>query len=294
MPWLSITLQTAGEHAEALSDALVEAGALSVALEDAAAAGAAPEPGTDWVAEPRWARTRLVALAQDGADAAALVARAAASCGIRTPDFEAVRLEDEDWVRRVQSQFGPIRAGERLWVVPSWCDAPDPAALAVRLDPGLAFGTGGHPSTRLVLQWLERTVRGGERLLDYGCGSGVLAIAALLLGARQALAVDTDARALEVAQANARANGVALAAAAPEALTPADAGFDLVVANILAGTLIALAPELAARTRPTGRLALSGILRAQAAEVIAAYAPHFDLAVHADEDGWALVAGVRR
>lgn len=293
MPWLSITLETAGEHAEALSDALVEAGALSVALEDAAVR-TSQQPAADWVAAPCWPRTRLVALAQDGADAAALIARAAASCGIQAPDFEAARLEDEDWVRRVQSQFGPIRAGDRLWVVPSWCDAPDPSAVNVRLDPGLAFGTGSHPSTGLVLRWLERTVRGGERLLDYGCGSGVLAIAALRLGARDALAVDIDPRALEVARTNARANGVALATAAPGALTSADAGFDLVVANILAGTLIALAPELAARTRTGGHVALSGILQAQAAEVIAAYAAHFDLAVQQEEGGWALVAGARR
>jgi ribosomal protein L11 methyltransferase len=293
MPWLSITLETGGEHAEALSEALVEAGALSVALEDAAA-GTVPQAGADWGAAPRWARTRLVALAEAGADAAALVMQAAASCGLRAPDFEAARLDDEDWILRVQSQFGPMRAGDRLWVVPSWCDAPDAAAVNVRLDPGLAFGTGGHPSTRLVLRWLERTVRGGERLLDYGCGSGVLAIAALLLGAREALAVDVDPRALEVAQANARANGVALAAAVPEALAPAHAAFDLVVANILAGTLVALAPELAARAGPGARIALSGILRAQAAEVIAAYAAHFDLAVLDEEEGWALVAGARR
>lgn len=292
MPWLTITLETAGEHAEALSDALVEAGALSVAVEEAAPAGPAQE--ADGVGAPRWAWTRLVALADPAADAATLVARAAARCGVRTPAFEAAPLQDEDWVRRVQSQFGPIRAGERLWVVPSWCEAPDPSAVNVRLDPGLAFGTGSHPSTRLVLRWLERTVRGGERLLDYGCGSGVLAIAALLLGAREARAVDIDPRALAVAQANARANGVALVAAAPQTLAPADAGFDLLVANILAGTLATLAPEFAARTRSGGRIALSGVLRAQATEVIAAYAPQFDLAVCEEEDGWVLVAGARR
>ncbi|MCX7961387.1 MAG: 50S ribosomal protein L11 methyltransferase [Burkholderiales bacterium] len=291
MAWLSITLETEGEQAEALSDALLEAGALAVELQEAA--GAAPAQGEAPEA-PRWPRVRLVALAGPQADPGALVAQAAASCGMAAPEFRASSLADEDWVRRSQAQFGPVRAGRRLWVVPSWCTPPDPGAVNVRLDPGLAFGTGGHPSTRLVLAWLEDTVRGGERLLDYGCGSGVLAIAGLLLGAREALAVDVDSRALDVARANAAANGVRLAVAAPEALDPTHAGYDVVVANILAATLVALEPEIATRAAPGARIALSGILDAQAADVIAAYATRFDLAVAAREDGWALVAGRRR
>lgn len=293
MPWLSITLKAEGGRAEALSDALLEAGALAVVLEDAAP-GEVPKDGSDWNEPPSWSCTRLTALAEAGADACDLVARAAAGCGIEAPAFATARVEDEDWVRRSQSQFGPIRAGERLWVVPSWSAAPDPGAVNLRLDPGLAFGTGSHPSTRLVLRWLERSVRGGERLLDYGCGSGVLAIAALRLGVREALAVDIDPRALEAAQANARANGVALATALPEALAPEHTGYDLVVANILAATLAALAPALAARARPGGRIALSGILREQVPELIAACGRYFDLALADAEEGWALVAGVRR
>jgi len=294
VPWLSITLETEGERAQALADALAEAGALAVALEDAAPGSAAAERGAQPIAPGAWPRTRLVALAEAGADARALVAHASARCGIAAPEIATARLEDEDWVRCAQAQFGPQQVGRRLWVVPSWCEAPDPRALNLRIDPGLAFGTGEHPSTRLVLAWLEANVEGGERLLDYGCGSGVLAIAALRLGARAAVAVDVDPAALAVAAANARANGVALQTVAPQALAAGHPPFDLVVANILAGTLVALAAELAARTRPGGRIALSGILAAQAQEVIPAYTPHFDCALCASEEDWVLVAGRRR
>jgi ribosomal protein L11 methyltransferase len=159
-------------------------------------------------------------------------------------------------------------------------------------NPGLAFGTGSHPSTRLALAFLEAQLRGGERVLDYGCGSGILAIAAAKLGAREVHAVDLDARALEVAAANARRNAVVLRVAAPARL-PAGT-YDVLVANILANPLIALEPELAARTRPGGRIALSGILAAQAAEVLAAYGADFDCAPSAFEEGWVLVQGLRR
>lgn len=299
MPWLSITLDLDGTRAEAVSEALVEAGALSVSMEDAEAGGAGEdaqfgEPGSS---PPRpWHRTRLVALADPEADAAALVGRAARDCGIEPPAFRLDRVEDDDWVRRTQAQFAPIRCGARIWIVPSWREAPDPGALNVRLDPGLAFGTGSHPTTRLVLAWLERTVPEARavppRVLDYGCGSGILALAAALLGAREVAATDLDPLALEATRSNARANGIALEVAAPEAISGGT--FDIVVANILANPLIVLEPVLAARTRQGGRLALSGILAAQAAEVVAAYAGDFDCGVTAEEDGWVLVEGRRR
>jgi ribosomal protein L11 methyltransferase len=276
--WLRITLELEQALAEAVSEALIEEGAQSVALEDAA---------------PGERRSRLEALAALDADPGALVAAAARACGLaRVPEFRVARLEDEDWVRRAQAQFAPIRIAERLWIVPSWHPGPEPGASVVRLDPGLAFGTGSHASTRLVLAWLARSLRGGERVLDYGCGSGILAIAAAKLGAREACAVDLDPRALEAAAANARANGVALRAAAPEELPAGD--YDVVVANILAAPLIVLQPLLAARVRPGGAIALSGILEAQAPEVVAAYARDFEAAVAAAEEGWALIAGRRR
>jgi ribosomal protein L11 methyltransferase len=272
--WLSITFELDPLQAETLADALLEAGAESVAL------------------DPAGPRMRLTALSGADADPAALLARAAGAAGMAPPEFAVAPLQDEDWVRRSQSQFGPIRAGERLWIVPSWHTPPDPAAIVVRLDPGLAFGSGSHVSTRLVLEYLENNVRKADRVLDYGCGSGILAIVAAKLGAGEIAAVDIDPQALETARANARDNGVVLRLAAPEQLPPGT--FDLVVANILAAPLITLEPLLAARTREGGRIVLSGILESQASEVAAAYARDFAAAVIAAEEGWALLGGKRR
>jgi ribosomal protein L11 methyltransferase len=274
MAWLSITMDIDAARAEALSEALIEAGADSVDL------------------EPLEEGTRITALAARDADPAALLASAARSAGMASPEFRAQPVADDDWVRRSQSQFGPLRSGKRLWIVPSWHTPPGPPALVVRLDPGLAFGTGGHPSTRLILGHLEGLIRGNERVLDYGCGSGVLGIAAAMLGARRIDATDVDAKALEVARENARRNGIALRACLPEAL-PAGS-YDLVLANILAGPLVDLAPEFAARTRPGGRVLLSGILESQAAEVSAAYRDCFSMKAAARDEGWILLEGKRR
>jgi ribosomal protein L11 methyltransferase len=285
--WLSITFELAPPQAEALSDALLEAGAQSVSLEPAS-----PDPTTIELG----GRMRVVALAADGAEPAALVAAAAAIAAIALPAFKVAEVAEEDWVRRSQSQFGPIRVSGRLWIVPSWHTPPDPAALVVRLDPGLAFGTGSHVSTRLVLQWLERTIGGAgfehPRVLDYGCGSGILAIVAGMLGAGEIAATDIDPQALETTVTNAADNGIVVNVAAPESLPRGT--FDLVLANILAGPLVALEPLLAARARPGGRIALSGILETQAAEVVQAYARDFDIAASVIEEGWALVEGTRR
>ena len=274
MPWLSITLELAAAEAEAFSDALIEAGAESVAL------------------DPVGPLTRLSALAPRDADAAALVAAAAKSAALAAPRFDVAAVADEDWLRRSREAFTPIRIGERLWIVPSLCAPPDPGAVVLRIDPGLAFGTGSHPSTRLALNYLEKNIRGNERVLDYGCGSGILAIAAARLGAGEVLALDLDPQALSAAADNARANGVQIGVASVES---APAGtYDLVLANILAGTLIALEPLLAARTRAGGRVLLSGILETQCAEVSAAFAAGFSTAIVATEEGWALVEGRRR
>lgn len=280
MAWLAITLELEPAQAEAFSEALIDAGAGSVDLE--------PRAG-----QPTGrGRIRLTALAEHGADPGRLVAAAARAAGMPAPEFRIGRVEDADWVRRSQSQFGPQRIGSRLWIVASWHAAPAPPALSVRLDPGLAFGTGSHPSTRLILNFLERQIRGNERVLDYGCGSGILAIAAARLGAGRVDAVDVDAQALEVARENARLNAVALHAALPGQL--AAGTYDLVLANILAAPLIELAPELAARTHPGGRVLLSGILSRQVKEVCAAYAKDFEILVPATEDDWALIEGARR
>lgn len=281
--------------ADALSDALLAQGALSVSVEDAHAGTAAEaplygEPGTQ--ADAAWPLSLVDALCEQHTDPAQLLAAACAQIGLaQLPDYVVAPVAEQDWVRRSQSQFEPIRISDRLWIVPSWAQAPDPDALNLVLDPGLAFGTGSHPSTRLCLQWLQRTVRGGERVLDYGCGSGILAIAALRLGAGAALGVDVDPQALPAARANAARNRVDARFIDTE--TAPDFQADLVVANILANPLILLAPLLAGYAGKGGRIALSGILEAQTQQLIAAYAPWFALRVGAAHEGWALLEGLR-
>lgn len=275
MPWLGLTLELDPAGAEAFSEALLEAGALSVSLEN--------------LDSPR--HTLQAIVAQD-ADADRLILRAARSAGLASaPDFSVSHVADEDWVRKSQAQFTPVEIGARLWVGPTWHRPPTRRA-AVQLDPGLAFGTGTHPTTQLVLAFLERSVQGGESVLDYGCGSGILAMAAAKLGAARVDGLDIDPQAVQTAAANARANGVALRVALPEAL--AATTYDIVVSNILAQPLIDLAALLASRVAPNGRIALSGILQSQAAEVRDAYAPWFEIGVDQTQDGWALLTGVRR
>ncbi len=296
MPWLSLTLEVEEAAAEALSEALLELGARSVSMEDADAGTAGEiaryaEPS--WDAPSPWRRNRVCALLAPDADVLTLVVESARAAGLASPpQFSVGRVEDDDWVRRAQAQFTPLSISERLWIVPSWREAPDPRAAVVRLDPGMAFGTGTHPSTRLVLRFLARVLRGGERVLDYGCGSGILAIAAAKLGAAEVDAVDLDPLALKAAGENARANEVMVRVSTPEALLPGD--YDVVVANILANPLMLLAPVLAARVGAHGRIALSGILETQAQGVAAAYPSAFDLEVGATEDGWVLLEGLRK
>jgi len=301
MPWQSITLELAGGEAEALSEALLEAGAVSVTIEDALAETAqevAQYAEPDWDAPAAWRRNRLEVLIAQDADADAILRQAAHAAGLAAlPGQHCRHIDDADWVQRCQAQFAPLVFGERLWIVPSWHAAVTNAgAVVVRLDPGLAFGTGSHPSTRLVLEWLVRSLAHdadrASRVLDYGCGSGILAIAAGKLGASRIDAVDTDPQALIATRDNAQRNAVSLRALLPDDLP--DGEYDMVVANILANPLIRLAPLFATRLRRAGRLALSGLLESQAAEVIAAYAPAFDARVAAREDGWALIEAIRR
>jgi ribosomal protein L11 methyltransferase len=275
MPSRALRVEVEHAAADALSDALLEAGAESVSIE------ALDSP-----------RAVLSALFAEAADPASAFARALERCG-QAPRiaYTLATLQDEDWVRSSQAQFAPLRVG-RLWIGASWHQPPADAAQIVRIDPGLAFGTGSHPTTRLVLEFIERTMRGGERVLDYGCGSGILAIAACKLGAARVDAVDVDPRAIEVTRENSRTNAVAVGACLPEALPPGR--YDVLVANILAQPLIALAPLLAARAERGARLALAGVLDAQAEEVVAAYAGHFDLTIAAREESWALLSGARR
>jgi ribosomal protein L11 methyltransferase len=275
MPWLALTFELEAPASEQLSDALLDLGAHSVAIE-----------GQDQDSRIQ----QICALIGLDQDPAALLGGAAAACGIAMPRYTAARVEDDDWVRKSQAQFQALSLG-RLWIGPTWREPPPECSACVRLDPGLAFGTGSHPSTRLVLRFLDEHIRGGESVLDYGCGSGILAIAAARLGAMPVDAVDIDPQALETARANAALNGVALRVEMPEALRRER--YDIVMANILSQPLIVLAPALSARAVDGGQLLLSGILDAQAQEVIDGYAGLMKLEVLAREEGWALVGGAR-
>ena len=295
MSWLSISIETDCRHAEALADALLEAGALSASIEDADAGtpNETPqfgEPGS--LTTPGWERSRVVALLDSGTDASALLALCAPNAGFAaSPAFTQEYVAEQNWVQLTQSQFDPIRVSGRLWIVPSWHQAPDPDAIILVLDPGMAFGTGSHPTTRLCLEWLERSVTPGLSVLDYGCGSGILTIAAAKLGAGDVLGVDIDIQAVAAATNNAERNNVS--ACFVDSAQEIKGQFDLVVANILSNPLRALAPAICSHVRPGGKLALSGILAEQSEELLATYAPYLELSVADTRDGWVCLAGIK-
>jgi ribosomal protein L11 methyltransferase len=286
----ALVFDVQGGKAETLSDALLEAGALSVTCEAPNPAVARDEADPEGLAA--WPQVRLTVLCRDEREAERLLGRASEATGCLPLAHEFRRVPDEDWVARSRSAFGPIRVSPRLWIVPSWHTPPEPNAINLLLDPGLAFGTGGHASTRLCLRWLEGHIAGGETVLDYGCGSGILAIAALKLGAARAVGVDIDPDAVAAAAANARRNGVAGEFA--ESGSPLALSADVVVANILASPLRVLAPIIAERCRRGGRVALSGILGEQAADVEESYAPWIAFAAPEEEEGWVCLSGTRR
>jgi ribosomal protein L11 methyltransferase len=301
MNYVEIVIEVARDHAEALSDALMEAGALSVSVEDADEGTDAEkplfgEPGME-PEEAAWDHSRVVALTGEDADQAAIVADAAAAISLaEVPKYTLRGVEEQDWVRLTQSQFDPIHIGKNIWVVPSWHEAPDPDALILELDPGLAFGTGSHPTTRLCMEWLEAHPAPGKTVLDYGCGSGILAMVARKLGAGAVAGVDIDPQAIESARDNAQRNQVGeIEYFLPDTVAQsahANARFDIVVANILSSPLKLMAPMLSGRVAEGGALILSGVLARQAEEVAAAYAPFIKLGVWAELDGWVALHGV--
>ena len=300
MSWTEIVIEVPRSHAESLSDALMEAGVLSVSVEDADEGTDAEkplfgEPGME-PAEAAWERSRVIALAQANAPHAELVAAAMAAAGLPVGTPCLLRsVAEQDWVRLTQSQFDPIHIGRNIWVVPSWHAAPDPDALVLELDPGLAFGTGSHPTTRLCMEWLEQQPFAGRTVLDYGCGSGILAMVAEKLDAAEVVGVDIDPQAIESAHYNAQRNRCNIAFYLPDqfAVVASERQFDVVVANILASPLKLMAPMLSGRVAAGGSLVLSGVLARQAQEVIDAYAPTMTLAIWAELDGWVALAGSR-
>ena len=298
MSYRELVVELDREHAEALSDALIELGALSVSVEDADADTPDEQPlfGEPGLTPERtaWQRSRVVALLAPEHEPAVLAAAAANELGLDdTPPFSVRDVEEQDWVRLTQSQFEPIPIGERIWVVPSWHDAPaDPNALVLELDPGLAFGTGSHPTTRLCMEWIEASVKPGQSLLDYGCGSGILAILARKCGANPVYGIDIDPQAVESARHNSERNRVDVTYGLPDACPP-DA-FDIVVANILSNPLKLMASMLSSKVKPGGRIALSGILARQAEEVTRVYEAWIDIAIWREHEGWVCLAGTRR
>jgi ribosomal protein L11 methyltransferase len=279
------------DKVEALSDALEALDALSVSVEDADAHTDAEQAlfGEPGLPPPKagWQRSKVVALFQEEAAAHDAVRLLQPQDFFGGCEVLAISpLADQDWVRLTQSQFAPVAITDDFWIVPTWHDPPQRARQVIRLDPGLAFGTGTHPTTRMCLRWIAREPMQGQRVLDYGCGSGILAIAAAKFGATSVDAVDIDPAAVEAARANAAANGVHVTTGLPETAT---GRYRTVLANILATPLKMLAPLLCAHVAPGGALVLAGILERQTDELKAAYAPHATLEVSDAQDGWVLM-----
>jgi len=295
MSWLSLTVNADAAYAESLSEALLEFGALSVDMHDADADTPQEQAIFGEPGEPSaslWLHNSVTALFAADAAVEDILLQASQAAGLQqSPPHQISPLQDNDWVRLTQSQFDPIRISQRLWIVPTWHTAVDAAAINIVLDPGLAFGTGSHPTTRLCLRWLDENIHGGETVLDYGCGSGILAIAAMKLGAGSAYGVDVDAQAVQSSRDNALANQVKADFSLPDStLKPAD----VVVANILTNPLKMLAPLLANATRQGGRIVLSGVLSEQADDVMRVYAQWFNLNPAVMEDGWACLSGFKK
>ncbi|NVJ49225.1 MAG: 50S ribosomal protein L11 methyltransferase [Gammaproteobacteria bacterium] len=293
MPWLQLKFGTEQAHVDAISDFLMELDALSLTYEDAEDRPILePLPGET----PLWDSLVVTALFDANINTDEIlqaITSSAYAAHLQNPKFEA--LEDKDWVREWMDSFKPIAFGERLWIVPSWHQPPDPDAVNILLDPGLAFGTGTHPTTALCLQWLDGVSVTDKTVLDYGCGSGILAIAATLLGARATLAIDIDPQALTATRDNMQRNN--LATTRIEVGLPAAADerqFDLVIANILAGPLQQLAPAIAAKVAPGGQLVLSGLLAEQAEEISQVYAKWFNMQPATQLEDWVRLEGSKK
>lgn len=297
MSWLQVSTLVKPEEATNFENWLVTAGATAITLTDALDNPVyEPERGTT----PLWEATRITALYDAKLDAQILLSQLnnlwkQQYPQLTPPEIKLEILEDKDWIREWMDSFKPMHLGGSLWVVPSWLTPPDPSAVNLILDPGLAFGTGTHPTTRLCLQWLAQQDLTGKNLLDFGCGSGILGIAGLLLGAKQAWGVDIDPQALQASQANAQRNN--LPASSFPVYYPENCpslSCEVVMANILAGPLISLAEVIAAKVAPKGWLVLSGILAQQAEEVMQAYAAWFDFSAPVQDEDWMLLSAQRR
>jgi ribosomal protein L11 methyltransferase len=291
MPWIQIRLYATAKNANKLSNMLMGLGAQAVTYMDAQDNPVyEPLPGETKL----WGETQVTGLFDAEEDPAPIIAFFQRHFGKQMP-YKVEQLEDKDWVREWMDHFHPMQFGERLWICPSWRDVPDPDAVNVMLDPGLAFGTGTHPTTALCLQWLDSIDLTGKTVVDFGCGSGILAIAALKLGAARVIGIDIDPQAIQASRDNAERNGVAdkLELFLPED-QPAGLKADILVANILAGPLRELAPLMNDLVRPTGLLALSGVLETQAVELEQIYGQWFEMDTTAVREEWCRLSGTKR
>ncbi|MBN3161473.1 50S ribosomal protein L11 methyltransferase [Pectobacterium brasiliense] len=293
MPWIQLKINTSGKVAEQLGDVMMESGAVSVTFQDTHDTPVfEPLPGETRL----WGDTDAIALYDAETDMNAVIAmleqEPLLGVGFK---HKIEQLEDKDWEREWMDNFHPMQFGKRLWICPSWREVPDPNAVNVMLDPGLAFGTGTHPTTALCLQWLDGLDLEGKTIIDFGCGSGILAIAALKLGAARAIGIDIDPQAIQASRDNAQRNGVSerLELYLPKD-QPADLSADVVVANILAGPLRELAPLISDLPKAGGHLGLSGVLATQADGVAEAYADKFTLDPVAEREEWCRITGQRR
>ena len=296
MSYQQIAITVLQSQADPLSDALINQGALSTAIEDANAGTSLEQPifgEPGMPTEEVWQNSLIIALFDAKSNIDQILTNAADACQIPVPAYKLETIPEKDWVRLTQSQFEPIQISQRLWITPSWHTQPtDPAIINLQLDPGLAFGTGSHPTTHLCLQWLDNHLHGGETVLDYGCGSGILAIAAAKLGAKSVLGVDIDIQAIQASQNNASENHIQAQFCLPDDMPQQQ--FDVVIANILANPLRLLAKMLAERTRIGGQIVLSGILSEQTAELSEIYQQWFDLNTPQIIDGWVCISGQKR
>lgn len=300
MSWLSLRIEAHDNTAELISDTLMEMGALSATIEDANAETPDEQPIFGEPGDPPpgiWQDNIVSALLDADTDVDSVMEALAENTGLSNLNWTVETIEEQDWVRATQAQFDPIKIREDLWIVPSWHQAPNPDALNIVLDPGLAFGTGSHPTTHLCLAWLADQVKPGMRVLDYGCGSGILAIAAKKLGAGEVLGTDIDPQAIESSHYNASQNHVDATFLLPDAMKSnqlREMPADIVVANILSSALSVLAPALASACKPGGLIALSGILREQADQVTQIYEEWFTMDAPVFMDSWVLLSGKRK
>lgn len=295
MAWVSLKIEAQDNTADLISDTLMELGALSAIIEDANAETIDEQPIFGEPGDPPpgiWQQNLVSALFDEGVDIEAVMAELQSQTQLSDLNYTTETIQEQDWVRATQSQFDPIKITDILWIVPTWHDSPNPDAINIILDPGLAFGTGSHPTTHLCLDWLTRTVKPGQSVLDYGCGSGILAIAAKKIGADHVVGVDIDPQAIQASLYNAEQNKVS--ADFYPASEYQSEEYDIVVANILSSALSVLAPALAKSCKAGGKIALSGILREQEAAVSAIYAEWFDMAAPSYMDSWVLLTGTRK